>query len=343
MYCWCCQDSYARDFTTHRCVRPALILPWQPQREFLQAEHYLGMQADPVKYELYYQALVQWVRRRTPKQWAAGVSVVVVGAGFGGILRQCIRALQGRSNCTLDVVERNPLAITELRRAFADCMVPLQIQEGDCRTFDVNLLLGAQKFHHIDLFVSELLGGFGDNELWPECLQPFEAHCRTLNGAGPPPTAIPASTRTFVAPVQAELMPVPAHFQQLWVVDVHLPTPCEPPQRVYELVHPLSPDLNRQRQLHFKGTQLCSGLLGYFTAHLNTKQTFSNLHDYETPDLLEWAPVYFPFQRPVQGPFTVTFRRCSSARQAWYEWDVQSTHGLECNNTGGRHCAMQLS
>ena len=84
------------------------------------------------------------------------------------------------------VIQCGPLFAAGPARDASDLFLRayLQIQEGDCRTFDVTRLLGAQKFHHIDLFVSELLGGFGDNELWPECLQPFEAHCRTLNGAG---------------------------------------------------------------------------------------------------------------------------------------------------------------
>jgi protein arginine N-methyltransferase 5 len=220
----------------------------------------------------------------------------------------------------------------------------MQITSGNSRTVDVTGLLGAKRYGHIDLFVSELLGGFGDNELWPECMAPLEKRAREFNAVQglPGPEAIPTRVQTFVAPV---VMPDvgPDHLQKLWVVQTAVPlNPASSVQRVYALSHPFQPTENMccaeaPLLITFTTDKCVTGLLGYFVADLvkdpTPDLTLSNTYGRETQGLKEWDPVFFPFQHAITGTFGVRFRRCGNAQGVWYEWDIEAGGHLEKNSS----------
>ncbi|VDP77928.1 unnamed protein product [Echinostoma caproni] len=101
--------------------------------------------------------------------------VMVLGAGRGPLVNATLSASE-RANCPVRVyvVEKNPNALYTLQDRMTHEWRGLDVHliAGDMRELDVP--------EKADIFVSELLGSFGDNELSPECLDGAQPHLKDL-------------------------------------------------------------------------------------------------------------------------------------------------------------------
>lgn len=343
-----------------REVEPTLLLPpWQPLSEHLTPSEYSKMLLDHKKYALYRLAIVSAIGALS--RAGTNVSVIgVVGAGYGGLV-QCVLDATPETKVQTSVfaMDKNPVAVNELRRRklTEPAWEQVDILDMDMRDDEfVSLYLG-----RVDIIVSELLGGFGDNELAPECL----IACKKL--LSPTGVSIPSSTTSYLAPVHArDLRRVmlnsgnPTDRERWWVHYQHLSRITDvvllaQPLPVFSFVYPdKKGTLYRNRCLQFrcesagdrlgKSESWCHGFMGYFEAALHGKVWLSTLPDRATKDLLEWNPVFFPAKHTFNLPAQVNMCRasCSKGERIWYSWSVVSdeTPDGDEHNFNGRHCYM---
>ena len=120
------------------------------------------------------------------------LEVLEVGGGFGGIVTALLEVFgKNKRNIRITVVEKNQVAVTELQRKLQQnegWQGKVKIVHVDAREWETTKTF--------DWLVSELLGGFGDNELSPECLKPV------LKFLKPNAVQIPTSQTSFVLPVR---------------------------------------------------------------------------------------------------------------------------------------------
>jgi protein arginine N-methyltransferase 5 len=280
-----------------------LLPPWQPLSGNQTTSEYWEMGLDRQKCTLYRQAISSAICAIT--QAGTDISVVgVVGAGFGGLV-QCVLDVfrEAEVQCYVLALDKNPAALAELRRR--------KRTEKDWISVDIfHMDMRDKQFPKafigkVDILVSELLGGFGDNELAPECM--IACH-RLLTPTG---VAIPRSTTSYLAPVNAGsfrrilLNSVDHNDRERWWVheqnsskhtDVVL---LAEPQPVFSFVYPQKgATLYRSRSISFdtckpasnligKSDSWCHGFMGYFEAELHGQIKVSTLPGRATPYLRE--------------------------------------------------------
>ncbi|KAL4402266.1 protein-arginine N-methyltransferase [Malassezia pachydermatis] len=179
-------EVYAQGYGDH------LQAPLQPMAHQLGASTYNVFESDPVKYDLYEEAMFQALSDiRTP---GSPVQVWIVGAGHGALVTRCLTAAKRASRVVIiTAVEKNPGACIGLqeRQVHEWGTERIRILQGDMRT----LPIPQSKSDLADIVVSELLGSFGDNELAPECL---DGAMRFLKPNG---ISIPSSYTSYLAPI----------------------------------------------------------------------------------------------------------------------------------------------
>ena len=210
--------------------------PLQPLTDNLESITYEVFEKDPVKYELYYQAIAQalidWREQGKPASGPDGrVVVAVVGAGRGPLVTKALLASESE-DVPIDMwaVEKNPNAFVLLQRhnqdKWSNCV---NLVKSDMRSWkgplrrttaqpsgyaghwppprdnDGNQLSNvastmAQTSNHgpIDILISELLGSFADNELSPECLDGILPLLNPIHGI-----SIPTSYTAYLTPIAA--------------------------------------------------------------------------------------------------------------------------------------------
>jgi len=329
--------------------------------EHLALREYRKMVVDSKKCLLYQLAIVSAIDALTQ----AGTNITkigVVGAGFGGLVQSVLEAMRKtKLQCAVIAMDKNPIALVELRhRHYAESdWTQVEVLDADMRDNGlVNCFFG-----QVDILVSDLLGGFGDNELAPECLIACQ---RLLKPTG---VAIPRSTQSYLAPVHARILrraflnsQDPNDCERWWVHAQHL---CEntdvvllaQPLPVFAFVYPhRHGTLYRRRCLRFSSSSCkpegnllnnseswCHGFMGYFEAELHGEIRLSTLPGRATPELNEWNPVFFPAKITFCLPAQLNVRRVSSPAgdRVWYSWSVtdDAIEGEE-QNARGVHCYM---
>jgi protein arginine N-methyltransferase 5 len=139
--------------------------PLQPLMDNLESQTYEVFERDPVKYQLYEDAVHAALKDLVKNGREGPFVLMVVGAGRGPLVKASLRA-SVRSGVPLRVyaVDKNPNALVTLyhfkKTIWKDSDVT--IVHSDMREWNPP--------EKADILVSELLGSFGDNELSPECL-----------------------------------------------------------------------------------------------------------------------------------------------------------------------------
>lgn len=352
----------------------ALVPPWQPQAAYVSEEGYKGMHTDPVKYKAYNNALRSWVQQHTHTTrgyTTQGLSVVVAGGGFGQLAHQCLLVLHEFNlmpHSHVLILEMNPLAIAELdnRRSgeWLQWSRNITIWGGDMRDVRLADLPEIKHMNRVDAIVSELLGGFGDNELAPECLYNLEQQAVELNRSLglPNPACFPCKIESWLAPVSSISAETNDLKEKMSVINTEWPVPIAEPKRLYEIGFPQQPVVSANEiaqfscRVTFDALQdtICTGFAGYLQVYLDAASqmynpqaaqapAFSNVYRHETPDLREWNPVFFPVKIPFRGGgrITVEFTRRSDDARVWYEWAVFHNGREERNNADGAVWSMQ--
>jgi protein arginine N-methyltransferase 5 len=337
----------------------------QPLCEHLTLRKYRKMVVDSKKYLLYQLAIVSAIDALTQ----AGTSITkigVVGAGFGGLVQSVLEAMRKtKLQCAVIAMDKNPVALAELRHRHDTEADWKQVDVLDADMRDNGLIICF--FGQVDILVSDLLGGFGDNELAPECLISWQ---RLLKPTG---VAIPRSTQSYLAPVHARSLrrvllnsQDPNDRERWWAYAQHL---CEntdvvllaQPLPVFAFVYPHKKGtLYRRRCLRFSSSSSCKpegnlfnnseswchGFMGYFEAELHGTIRLSTLPGRATPEFNEWDPVFFPAKSTFCLPAQLNIRRLSSPAgdRVWYSWSVtdDAIEGEE-QNARGMHCYISTN
>ncbi|KAL8708289.1 MAG: hypothetical protein Q9225_007623 [Loekoesia sp. 1 TL-2023] len=199
--------------------------PLQPLADNLESVTYEVFEQDPIKYDLYEQAikkaLIDWTQQSKSVSSPNGhIVVAVVGAGRGPLATRALRASEDTGiKIELWAVEKNPNAYVLLQRHNElSWQGQVHLVQSDMRSWkgpSTSLPLTHQQqqqhqqqhpsqisttsnHYKIDILISELLGSFADNELSPECLDGITPLLNPTHGI-----SIPASYTSYLTPIAA--------------------------------------------------------------------------------------------------------------------------------------------
>jgi type II protein arginine methyltransferase len=179
-----------------------LQMALQPLADNLESVTYAVFEKDPVKYEMYEQAisyaLLDWAKQEKPASSTTGAVVIAVaGAGRGPLVTRALHAAEiAGVKVEVWAVEKNHNAYVLLQnnnREKWDGVV--SVVKSDMR-FWMGPNRADGSHGKVDILVSELLGSFGDNELSPECLDGVQHVLNPTHGI-----SIPASYTPFLTPI----------------------------------------------------------------------------------------------------------------------------------------------
>jgi protein arginine N-methyltransferase 5 len=204
-----------------------LQAPLQPLTDNLESITYEVFERDPVKYDSYERAiraaLMDWSTFKRPTSGPEGrVVVAVVGAGRGPLVSRALRAADD-TGVSIDMwaVEKNTNAYVLLQRHNKnEWKNRVSVVKSDMRcwqgpihmplpptsrtsstspafTESLNSTEMSSSAGKVDIFISELLGSFGDNELSPECLDGIS------DLMAPEGVSIPTSYTAHIIPLSA--------------------------------------------------------------------------------------------------------------------------------------------
>jgi protein arginine N-methyltransferase 5 len=306
----------------HSFIQNAL----QPLAKHLNSAIYEMFEEDKVKYDLYEKGIAAALAVKPD------AILAVVGAGRGPIVDRALKAGAKR----IFVVEKSPAAACFLRGRLADWPEGIELFEGDMRIVDLP--------EKIDVIVSELLGGFGDNELSPECL----AGCHRFLAPGA--VSVPTQYTSIIVPIMSDILWSAAaqsnRIEMCCVVRLLRSFVLSTPQECMTFTHPGDSPLYRRVRLEFHvdhpGT--CHGFGGWFSCVLFGDVMLTNVPQ---SDSKSWYQCFFPLERPIQVErgmkIVLYFARKTNRKNVWYEWFLLEPKVTRVHNSGGRHCAFGLS
>ncbi|VDO08253.1 unnamed protein product [Rodentolepis nana] len=331
--------------------------PLQPLQDNLSSATYDVFQMDPYKYKAYEEALnLALLSRSNPGGDGVNPAVnkqiiYILGAGQGPFVDASLQASR-RSGCPIRiyVFEKNRNALLTLKQRLQTewANEDVHLVPGDMRCLDKP---PAEK---ADIFVSELLGSFGDNELSPECLDGAQ---HMLKDGG---ISIPASYTSYIAPLQSQHIHINAlraesysKFSDRIQESSETPyvvrlTNCKilaAPQEAFTFTHPRKDLATGSNERYCTRTFISNddgvihGIAGYFEAVLYENVTLSILPDRHSPNMFSWFPMVFPLNTaiPVKAGQEIKLHlwRCVSPRHVWYEWAVTEPQTSKIHNSAG--------
>lgn len=323
-----------------------LQTPLQPLRDHLPSETYEIFERDPIKYQLYEEAIEAALNDKN----GCNLRIGVFGAGRGPLVQAALNAAEkvkvtkGKIKIHVVALEKSPNACLTLLDRFKS-HANVEIIFGDMR--NVQLEKGS-----FDIIVSELLGSFGDNELSPECLWPVESE-GLLKADG---VFIPEKYVSYIEPCYAPILRSQVKelqgvlegdsFDYGYVVHVTRALTMNNPLPVFSFEHPKKDEDDGFRRIVLKFDRVphvVDGLIGYFDCKLYGNVRMSTLPgNISSPGMLSWFPIYFPLKSPVSGVDTIEieFKRCKDSERVWYEWKVRECE--EYQNFEGKSFSIKL-
>ncbi|CAH8605652.1 unnamed protein product [Dicrocoelium dendriticum] len=363
-----------------RGLEDQLQEPLQPLRDNLSSGTYSVFEMDPYKYRAYEDAIHQALLHRSGRSKLLKCSgdvdstliapedshrsdaseavdaeallvVMVLGAGRGPLVHATLNAAErARCRVRIYVVEKNPNALYTLQDRMTQEWAGLDVHliRGDMRNIKVP--------EKADIFVSELLGSFGDNELSPECLDGAQPH---LKDDG---ISIPCSYTSYLAPLHSlkfygetkrsrDQSGFSSPHETPYVVGLTNYQLLADPQETFTFRHPkadLDEPNSRYVTHHFQIEQdsVVHGLAGYFEATLFNDITLSTHPARHSPDMVSWFPMVFPLDRPVHVTagqrVTVHLWRVVSSHHVWYEWALSEPWPVRIHNSAGHAYKIAL-
>ena len=300
----------------------------------LPSSCYEVFEEDQVKYEKYLIAIKKAI---TSKGDPSSLVVAVVGAGRGPLVDCALAA--GAVN--VFVIEKNRCAFQflELKKT-ASWPDTVQLFFGEMRSITLP--------RKVDILLSELLGGFGDNELCPECLEGCE---RFLNENA---ISIPQNYRSVIVPLMSQHLWTKAVFEQRQQCMLVIPLPASvfisEPSYAFEFSHPGKNVLYQTKILKLKPALtdgICDGFGGWFEATLFDDVVISTSPIDGTQNMVSWMPIYFPLEKPVKVKvgdiLYLVFSRKYDGRSVWYEWSLAAPEITPIQNAGGRVFSFGLN
>lgn len=316
----------------------------QPLGINLTNGNYASFEQDPVKYKLYQEAIRQaLIDRKSTANSNSTMNVMILGAGRGPLCRAAFEAAKA-AQCDIEiiVVEKNSTIFYMLKQTIAELKrqgAKIHLFEGYMQKVKIPAHLKA------DIFVSELLGAFGCNELSPECLDGAEKN-GLLKADG---ISIPQSYESHIEPIMSWRLINGFHkscsFQdKFWSSNCVNYVSIDQLQMLWKFEHPMrcraAESMNNARCVKLTFTAqddaVLHGFAAYFSTTLYKDIEFNIVRGRHTKDLISWWPNYFPaksFKVLKQGEqFSVEFERKIDDIKVWYEWTVE---GCATSNVQG--------
>ncbi|ODV81454.1 PRMT5-domain-containing protein, partial [Suhomyces tanzawaensis NRRL Y-17324] len=300
-----------------------LIDPLQPLRDDLTVGVYDQFEKDENKYHQYDQAIE--LALEDLSHHYENVRVLVVGPGKGKLVDKLFK-----NSCKMTVllVEKNPHCMTILEQKNRTVWSnSAQIVLGDIRNYQTDF-----KPH---LVISELLGSFGDNELCPEILAPF-------NREPKPRIMIPSSYTSYLQPIFSPLLNDVDLRPYLCSLTRYIKLANS--QKVWEFEHPSDDSFSITKTINFTSsmTHSLNCFLGYFRSNLYGHLNITILPDDGDGDEFcsSWFPILFPVHSSViqQGQsIELKVTRVTTTTRVWYTWKFQEVE----YNKEGQYC-MEL-
>jgi len=226
----------ALEATTLTHFQDWLQSPLQPLSDNLESSTYEMFEGDPVKYDLYEQAvteaMTEWKLLNKPTSSVGednkDLVVAVAGAGRGPLVTRVLLAAEKTGTpIQLWAVEKNQNAYVYLLRQNKlvwDSKV--HVVKSDMRAWDGPIPDGHPgRTTSVDILVTELLGSFGDNELSPECLDGIQRHIARPHGISIPHSYTahlsPISTPRLYSDIASRVVGDPNAFETPWVVRLY--------------------------------------------------------------------------------------------------------------------------
>jgi protein arginine N-methyltransferase 5 len=299
----------------------------EPLAAHLDSETYEVFESDAAKYRLYEDAITGALAVKK------GAVVAVVGAGRGPLVECALRAGAER----VYAVEKNPSAYEFLRQRQWSGSVA--VVKGDMRTVALP--------EKIDILVSELLGGFGDNELSPECL----AGCERLLAEGA--VSIPTEYRSMITPICSEFW-WSKLYRQLWLDSMSIGKTWRSyvlstgPAECWAFSHPGENQLSRTVELQFdaKFPGMLHGFAGWFECVLFGDVRLSN-RPWDRDRSSSWTQCLFPIQAPMMikkgDVVKLVMQRMADEKGVWYQWYLVEPECTKIHNALGKSCKFGLT
>ena len=327
-----------------------LQTPLQPLKDHLPSETYEIFEKDPVKYQLYEEAIEAALKDKNSFNLKV-LKVGVFGAGRGPLVQAALNAAERTgTKIQLIALEKSPNACLTLLDRFKGHS-QVEIFYGDMRS---NQKLEPKSF---DLIISELLGSFGDNELSPECLWPCEA---LLKEDG---IFIPQEYTSYLEPCYSPLLRTQVNelddildgsaFDYGYVVYISRAfKPAASALPVFKFKHPRE---SNEKEKEMEESRKCllkfeipieltiDGLIGYFDCVLYGNVKMSTVPQFKSPGMISWFPIYFPLKDSLKSSnsILIEFKRLKDFEKVWYEWNVFGSENIQ--NLSGKSFQFKLN
>jgi type II protein arginine methyltransferase len=322
----------------------------QPLTLNLSEEDYLTFEKDPVKYKLYQKAIHDALVDRVGDNKSIITTIMILGAGRGPLVNAAYYAsIQAKCKISLIVVEKNPCPRKSLEKtldALRSKGLNVTLIYEDMRNLQLEDDMKA------DIFVSELLGSFGDNELSPECLDEAE---KVLKDDG---ISIPYTYSSYVQPITSwpsyqNYRSNPENFEQPWVLNTPNYYIIDDPKLLWSFHHPKKLrdekyiSNYRHETVSFKAKEdsVLHGFAGYFSTNLYKDIEFNIVPSTHTKDLISWWPMFFASKNVkfVGKGETIKIefeRKIIPNEKVWYQWKIDND---EPSNVEGKYNPFYLT
>lgn len=276
-----------------------IITPLNPLVKDLDIGVYEQFQKDHFKYQQYGNAIELALHDLQLKYHEDPINILIIGPGMGNLVDEVFKLF--RPNYNLTIVEKNPKVIPHLHHLNkSQWNSAVTILHNDVRSI---------KDFKFNLIISEMLGSFGCNELFPEVLAGISSDIM-----------IPASITNFLSPIYSQITtehPFLNNLKHYYQVNEKF-FPC------WDFEYPGNNDLTRsiQLQVGIEVNGKINGLMGVFKSVLYGNYEITNIKNSNW--CKSWFPMVFPLieSEVFQGDILhIKFSR-TSEDNTYYQWEV---------------------
>ncbi|SBS84928.1 protein arginine N-methyltransferase 5, putative [Plasmodium ovale] len=347
-----------------------LQLPLQPLKDNLPSQTYEIFERDQTKYYQYEVAISRYFEDRLRGESIRAAStnganvaidthatcamwtIFVVGAGRGPLVDCTLRALEKNKITKFEIyaIEKNDGAILVLRNRLLDRKWEnVRVIHSDMRYIQMD--------KKADLIVSELLGSFGDNELFPECLDGIQ---RYLKEDG---VSIPENCLSYIEPISCSELyykignnNFPGNKENFYIVNIYSyckisddgPKECFYFNVPNKNIKNNNCHNNRYKNLNFqiKMDSYLHGFLCYFKSKLYDDVYISIEPSTHTKNMHSWYPLFMPINRILflkhGQKMSISLWRLSDTHKIWYEWCINEPIATAIHNFNARHFSIGM-
>ena len=305
----------------------SLRVPLETINNDLTSAVYETFEEDKVKYEKYQAAIEKAIKAKSNQK---DLIIAVAGAGRGPLV-----------DCALRVGAVNNYVIEKNKNAFQYIKLNKEMESPDTIQLFYGRIEEVELPKKVDILITELLGGFGDNELSPECL----ANCERFLNEGA--ISIPQEYTSYIVPIMSQHLWTKAIYekrqQNMLAIQIKSSIFLSQPSPLMKFNHPGKNELYKSSIINFQSliNGYCHGFGGWFEAKLFDDVMISSSPINGTPGMFSWWTIYFPLETPIpvnEGKdIKIMFsRKCDDEQKhVWYEWSLIEPTITPIHNAGG--------